>query len=722
MGYLYLDTNALDYAYRAGGLPLLDKYAALAKLKGYTLAVTDVVVDEIGHGGEINVRTQALQEWLRANATELHTQERGRLEAFRARRLADYDMFNRGDRSIIERLISDPEAHKSAIFSDDRGFRNPDVWQRWIAEGRIAAQDARAIKFDIGRVVCTNPDMLAAATEARVIYPQQYDRICRSFRENVSVYRQGSDDYSRALDERFLSEAEVTRLRAGQPARGVKILGAFGRLARVAGPAFIAIDTMATAAEAATQLQEGDQAGAARTVAEFGGRAAGAWIGMEQGAALGAILGSVAPGPGTLIGAVAGGAFGGVVGATLGEHVAGDLWTGITRGFAPPTVSRLVDDRVRSYDNTEIQELQKDLYGSGYSNAQVNYVCTSVEARLLGLHPDEARVGDVLTDLAGSIPAPVTEAIDGHDATGALTADGDPGKGGASDGDGRGSPDPDAQAVDAPDEEPGAFTSVSVVVRDPDSDRVLGASQDVTGDGDGMTDVAEASPAPPAEGMGGHDAPGALAADRDPGESDASDGIERGSPGPGAQPVGEPDEEPGFSTSVSVVVRDPDSDQVLGASQDGDGDATAPDRESTIFNPGDPGGAVAPVESTAGPAPSQDWGYPPAEPTGAVTPDGPLVPLPASSPGAPIDLQHAEPAPPGAGNGFDTATAPPVEDLFSDEQVAGEILAPAAPPAEPPLVVEAGTGSEPAPISTSEPPIDWHHGDPPPAATAEGSA
>ena len=144
MDYLYIDEGAISHEYEAGGTSLLDKYARLAEAKGLKLAITDVVLDELfvrwkKRGPPPRFRKSpslaALEKWLSANAIALETQERGLLEDFRAGRFADYVRDDRGERSIIEHMLSNPDARKSAIFSDDTKFCNKIV--EWAADEKM---------------------------------------------------------------------------------------------------------------------------------------------------------------------------------------------------------------------------------------------------------------------------------------------------------------------------------------------------------------------------------------------------------------------------------------------------------------------------------------------------------------------------------------------------------------------------------------------------------
>lgn len=48
--HIYLDHNALKYAFEAGGLALLDEYVSYATQQGFNVVVTDVVFNEIFEG------------------------------------------------------------------------------------------------------------------------------------------------------------------------------------------------------------------------------------------------------------------------------------------------------------------------------------------------------------------------------------------------------------------------------------------------------------------------------------------------------------------------------------------------------------------------------------------------------------------------------------------------------------------------------------------------
>ena len=385
MDYLYIDASAINHAYDAGGTNLLDKYARLAQAKGLQLAITDVVRDELfvrsrERGPPPPLKRSpslaALEKWLSVNAVELATQERGLLEAFRAGRRTDYVLDDRGERSIVEHLLSKSEPHKSAVLSDDINFHNK--LNDWVKNEKIP--NVKTVNFDVKKIVFTNPDLLVSACKERIIHIQQYERLVDAFRKHCATFNKNTGSFSPTLDGRFREKADVQRLREGKPVKSVRILGAFGRVMAATGIAFVAIDTMATAAHAATQLRDGDNEGATETVVEFGGRMAGAAIGAEQGVFIGAALGSIVPGLGTTIGAIAGGAIGGVVGATIGEGTAKELLEAVQGKHLRPIDERLTDSTTRDYREPEVQALQKDLYEAGYSSEEVNYVCTSVNA------------------------------------------------------------------------------------------------------------------------------------------------------------------------------------------------------------------------------------------------------------------------------------------------------------------------------------------------------
>ena len=414
-----MDTSAINHAYDAGGTKLLDAYKKLAKVHGLKLAVTDVVLDELfvrwAKRGtpppvKLDPARAKLQKWLLANAEKLTTQERQLLGNFRADRFTDYGGSDRGERSIIEHLLSNSESRKSAVFSDDTRFHNK--LAAWVTDKKIpnipdVPLNAEKLIFtNPEKVIFANPDMLASACKEHIIHIPQHERLVGKFREACAIFNKTlPGSYSAQLDERFREKADLQRLREGKPVKGVRILGAFGRLMAATGIAFVAIDTMATAAHAATQIRDGDNEGATETVAEFGGRMAGALVGAEQGAFLGAALGSVVPGLGTTIGAIAGGAIGGALGATIGEGAAKELLEAVHGNSHSPIDERLTDSTMRDYREPEIQALRNDLYDAGYSTEEVNYVCASVSAAREAERPageaDEVR--DTLSGLAETV-------------------------------------------------------------------------------------------------------------------------------------------------------------------------------------------------------------------------------------------------------------------------------------------------------------------------------
>lgn len=57
----YLDTNALFYAYQAGGISLIETYVSFAQSKGFSVVISDVVSRELLGGPGGNTILQSLQ-------------------------------------------------------------------------------------------------------------------------------------------------------------------------------------------------------------------------------------------------------------------------------------------------------------------------------------------------------------------------------------------------------------------------------------------------------------------------------------------------------------------------------------------------------------------------------------------------------------------------------------------------------------------------------------
>jgi hypothetical protein len=164
--YLYIDAGTIELANEVGGTHLLDKYARLAEIKGLRLGVTDVVWDELfvrsrergpPRKVKLSPALERLQIWLSENAETLVTHERRLLDDFRSSRLADYGLDHRGERSIIEHMSSNPEPHKSAIFSDDTKFHGE--VRKWGGDTKMP--HIQKLPFDVRKATFANPDMLA---------------------------------------------------------------------------------------------------------------------------------------------------------------------------------------------------------------------------------------------------------------------------------------------------------------------------------------------------------------------------------------------------------------------------------------------------------------------------------------------------------------------------------------------------------------------------------
>jgi hypothetical protein len=188
--------------------------------------------------------------------------------------------------------------------------------------------------------------------------------------------------------------AEVARVRNQLRASMAKFKTPDPRLVRVArylkvaGPAMMAFDAATTYAKAAEQWHAGQKTAAAETVAELGGRMAGAFVGAEAGVLLFGGLGSVVPGLGTTVGALAGAVIGGAVGAALGEKGAKELCDQIIawgKGAHPAEHQPAQPPRTQSAhrsSNAAIAELQNEMHAAGYGPAEIDFVGRVVGERI----------------------------------------------------------------------------------------------------------------------------------------------------------------------------------------------------------------------------------------------------------------------------------------------------------------------------------------------------
>jgi hypothetical protein len=194
------------------------------------------------------------------------------------------------------------------------------------------------------------------------------------------------------------AKEKLLRARAGQAIESFKApnlkLLRVARFLKVAGPAMVAFDAATSYAKAAEQWRTGAKDAATETMAEFGGRAAGAFVGAETFGLLFGGFGSVIPGLGTTVGALAGAVVGGVIGAVLGEqavklycqqvidwakghpHAAG-------QETSPPATARPEPAAAaRRYDEPAVNALQQEMYAAGYETSQVDFACETVRDRM----------------------------------------------------------------------------------------------------------------------------------------------------------------------------------------------------------------------------------------------------------------------------------------------------------------------------------------------------
>ncbi len=309
---LFLDHNALTYAWEAGGKTLLDQYATYAKSAGYELVVTDVVRAEIADGP----KKSELGKWLDDNGVKPQaTAEGTKYEEYRANKQAglptgNYDAANAGDRSISELAKTTKEAGASPrVFSDDGWFKNPQLLKQ------------SGLTSDIG---FGTADMLNHAAATGSMTPEDFTKYRDGYKTNVNPFKPGSGAYSSKLDRFITPEQLADVLKSGSSLTST-YLPMLGKGLTVLGVAGLIYDIGTSTADAAAAADAGNKAEAGNIMARLAGRL---YAGLEAGAA-GAALGGTLGTPGGLTafaGAVVGGLLGGIAGAALGDIAADKLW------------------------------------------------------------------------------------------------------------------------------------------------------------------------------------------------------------------------------------------------------------------------------------------------------------------------------------------------------------------------------------------------------------
>jgi len=190
-----------------------------------------------------------------------------------------------------------------------------------------------------------------------------------------------------ALRAKFQAQANAFRIPSAR-------LTQISTVLKVAGPAMLAFDAATSSAKAADQWNKGNRDAAAETLAEFGGRAAGAFVGAEACGLAFAGCGSVIPGLGTTVGGLAGVLIGGVVGAYVGEKGAHELCEKIiawTKGAAPPAPTAPPVASKPHAPQPEVSKLQNEMRTAGYSPAEIDIIQKLFESpQLAGKSPGAA--------------------------------------------------------------------------------------------------------------------------------------------------------------------------------------------------------------------------------------------------------------------------------------------------------------------------------------------
>jgi subtilisin-like proprotein convertase family protein len=395
--YLYFDKNSLIYAYQAGGDNLLNAYVKYAEDSGFQLVLTDVVASELGDGPAR--QAVALETWIaQQDLSVTSTYEGAKLAQYEATGFpTNYSKDDAGDRSIAELARADSaNGDTVAIFSDDGFFRNPQLLRPY----------GLTVKPTL-----TSADLLNAAAASQSMSASDFATYRDSYRANVNPFiNRPNAGYSKTLDT-FMSDAQLAGTASSSPTFKLKLLSAGGTLLQLGGATLLFIDAMTTAAKAATDLEAGNNIGAAEDVASFGGRLAGGLADAEAGAQLLGGVGFLLGGPGgAAVGAVAGGLLGGVVGATLGDAAVKGLWNKITdspasQGSGASLDPRLTDTSIHIYADPDLSALQSQMYQAGYSTPEVNFVVEAVKSELATLQQtnSNATAADALSALASSV-------------------------------------------------------------------------------------------------------------------------------------------------------------------------------------------------------------------------------------------------------------------------------------------------------------------------------
>lgn len=307
---IYLDTNALTYAWRAGGEELLGIYKASAEASGFKLAITDVVEFEINYGPLKDELTKWLAE---QNILPEETAEGARYQANEqalgaGQPTGDYNPKNAGERSISEMAGKAKAAGQNVkVLSDDKWFSNRKLLNQY------------GLTPEIG---INNADMLNESAISGKVSLEDFERFKGGFKTQPPYDALGGS-YSQRLD-RFLSADEVLSIRDGG-AISKGILPKFGHGLKVLGLASLFYDIGTSSADAAEAAKTGNTDKAANIMVRLAARI---YFGFEAGLAGAALGGAIgAPGGFTAIaGMIIGGAVGGVAGAVAGDTAVDAIW------------------------------------------------------------------------------------------------------------------------------------------------------------------------------------------------------------------------------------------------------------------------------------------------------------------------------------------------------------------------------------------------------------
>lgn len=365
---IYVDAVSLINTYKGGGIAGLDVLASWADSMDRPLIVTDVVRSELVQKltGTVD---PALLSWVDGNTTVVQTAEMARYSEYLASGTpADYVLKDKGERSIVELMNQLPEQDRSkaVILSEDVYFRrSPVYWSNQWGPSQVITQ--------------------AAATG--LIDAAEYGRIRDGF-QAINTYnptKVGGEGYSKSLDK-FIEPSELVKLQSvGASGVSVRTLQIIGRSAGILGGAAMIFDIGTSTAEAAQQLQNGNQGDASRIMLQLAARLYASTQGALSGASVGARTGGLIFGlPGALAGAIVGAIGGGMGLGAAADYSVDALWSVANRLISILTNNdyikqpELQDPWIPPYISDEWQ-YRADLASAGVPSDLVDRLIDSIQ-------------------------------------------------------------------------------------------------------------------------------------------------------------------------------------------------------------------------------------------------------------------------------------------------------------------------------------------------------